>query len=323
MRMNLFQPGLALPLAALLATTVNVCIAAEPVIDFSGLLETEYTSSNTNGSGSTTTGVSTAEFRMNARAGRFDIDAVLLAEDIGLVDAADYYPNSGDAFRPDGMHLESITVGTRFGDLGIRLGQGVLPFGDFTSAIVNDPATMQIGETKTRMGLLVSGGNGDTMRWNAGVFNGTHRSNAASETGAVISLAMTPDDTTTLGAGYISLQGAAKDAPALGDVYASKRLGKTTLSAEYVFTVAESGGNKPAALSLDLGYTLDPATMLGLRYETAQQGGLLGGSGDYRAYGIGATRKLKDNVVLNLEHLDASEGSISYHHSRVMVAVEF
>ena len=314
---HLFTSGLLVS-ALLLSASAPASAADEPKFEISGVVEVDHTSSNTSGAKSTDTGISTAEFGIAAKLGQFDVNAVLLAEDIGLTDPAGFYPNTTD-FRPDDLHLEELTIGTELGGLGVTVGQMALPFGAFATSIVNDPVTLEIGETKSKMALVVSGKAGDKLEWNVGAFNGVHRSTDAGESGYTVNVVMKLNDTTTIGGGYLTPQGVATGGPALMGLHASKQFGKSTVSAEYV-AADDSSVN---GTSLDLGYELNDKTALGLHYDLAQNVGLLGGAGDYSAYGAAVAYKLKDSVTLNLEYLNASEGIESYEHYKVMVAVEF
>lgn len=310
-------------LSQLLSIPFLANAAEDSGFKFSGVVEVDHTSSNASGKKSTATGISTAEFGIAAKLGPFDINTVFLAEDIGLTNAADYYPNSGTDFRPDEMHLEELTIASEFGGMGVTIGQMTLPFGVFATSVVNDPATLQIGETKTRAGLMMSGKVGEKFEWNAGAFDGVHRSAASSESGFTANMALSLNDSATIGGGYITPQAATQGNPGLANIHTSKTFGKSTVSVEYVFAPVDKGGSRPSALSLDLGYKLNDKTTLGLHYDTAQQSSLLGGTGDYTGYGVGGAYKLKDNVILNLEYLNASEGSETLEHYKVMVAIEF
>lgn len=309
---------LAVLISTILMSASLTVQAADSAFEFSGVVEIDHTTSDASGTKSNDTGISTAELDIATKLGNFDINAVLLAEDIGLTNPVDFHPYSTE-YRPDDLHVEELTVSTEVGSLGVTVGQMAMPFGVFPTSIVNDPVTLEIGETKTNIGLVISGKAGDKIEWNIGAFDGTHRSTTASESGFTVNAVMNINDSTSIGGGFLTPQGAAAGGLGLVNLHASKGFGKSTVAVEYMATDDSSING----ISLDLGHELNDKTSLGLHYDMAQNLGLLGGAGDYTAYGVGAAYKLKDNVILNLEYLNASEGVETYQHYKVMVAVEF
>lgn len=310
----------------LLASTMP---AAAADFEIGGTLEFEYANARTRTAGVTNdqdaayiatlelaTGI---QFNPNWRA-----DLVLLAEDIENTDPAEFRPETRETSDlPDELHVEEFVITYSRDNYSLAAGRYTLPFGHFETAVLSDPQTLEIGETATSLGATFRQELGD-INWHLSWFNGNLRDTTDDESGFVLGAEWKLNDNWRVGAGYISAQGATKDAPSLYDVYIAGEVGNWTLGAEFVGANHQSNGEKPRSWSLDAAYAINEQWTAGARWQQTDRFNVLdAGDGDYEELAVAIHYAMFENVNIGLEYANADEASSDYEQLLLQVAVSF
>lgn len=315
--------------ALLIAIMLAASPAAAAEFEFGGTLEFEYADTRTrvarvtddqdNAYIATLELAAGAQFNPNWRA-----DLVLLAEDIENTDPAEFRPQTRETSdRPDELHVEEFVISYSRENYSVSAGRYTLPFGNFETAVLSDPQTLEAGETMTSLGATFRQELGD-ISWHLSWFNGNLRDSSDDEDGFVIGAEWQLNDAWRFGGGYLSVQGAGKDAPRLYDLYLSGEVGNWTLGAEFVGATSERNGEKPQTWSLDAAYAIDEQWTVGGRWQQTDRFGVLdGGDGDYEELAMAVHYVMFDNVNVGLEYADGDEGSSDYEQWLLQVAISF
>lgn len=212
------------------------------------------------------------------------------------------------------------------GKVGFAGGKMYAPFGRFSTNLVTDPLTLDLGETNKTTALL--GWEHDHLVIRAGVFNGdTDLVNDNDNIDAVVALLeITPVKGFTFGGSYISDIAETdielvkesgvlppdrlydESVPAAA-AFLNLEIGAVTLDAEYVAAMRtfdqavinlgeELTGPRPRALSVELGLTPAERWALAVRYEDTDDF-----QDDLRRYGGVVSVGLFKNTVASLEYL--------------------
>jgi outer membrane cobalamin receptor len=310
-----------------------VMLAASPATaaeyEFGGTLEFEYADTRTRVAGvtddqnnaylATLELASGIQFNPNWRA-----DLVLLAEDIENTDPAEFRPLIHETSdRPDELHVEELVLSYSRDNYSLSAGRYTLPFGNFETAVLSDPQTLEAGETKTSLGATFHQELGD-ISWHLSLFNGNLRDSSDDEDGFVLGAEWQLNDAWRVGGGYISAQGAGKNAPRLYDLFVAGEIGNWTLGAEFVGAAGEHNGEKPQTWSLDAAYAINDQWTVGGRWQQTDRFGVLdSGDGNYEELAMAAHYAMFDNVNVGLEYADGDEGSSDYELWLLQVAVSF
>jgi hypothetical protein len=318
-------------LAGCCLVTATTASAAD--FEFGGLLEFEYANTRTKVAGETNDQdaayLATAEFGFGLKFNEhWRADLVLLAEDIENTDPDEFRPALHDADDPpDQLHVEELVLTYTRGDTDIYAGRFTLPFGDFGTSVITDPQTLEIGETKTSLGATVShnlGHSWGNVNVQVTYFDGNLRNSAPDESGFAAGLEAQSIRGIRFGLGYLSSQGAGKDAPSLWNVYATGEQGAWNWHAEYVAATDEENGEKPRAWSLDAGYAFNDQWSAGARYQQTDRASVLeGGDGDYEEWAVAGFYSPWEHVSLGLEYANGEEGNSKADQWLMQVAVEF
>ena len=152
----------------------------------------------------------------------------------------------------------------------VAVGRMKLPFGAFQTAVLTDPETKKLGETKTDAGLGVRDKD-DTARlaWNATVFANGYRTTDHQGGGLTANLLWRATTRWSIGAGAVGRQYSRTGSPDLANVYARMQARAWRFSGEYVTALNDEAGAKPRALSVDGTFVLTPSISLGVRAQTA------------------------------------------------------
>jgi hypothetical protein len=310
------------------------CLAATAPLsaaefEFGGALEFEYADTRTEVGGVTehqdAAYVATVELATGIRFNdNWRTDLVLLAEDIENTDPAEFRPElHATDDLPDKLHVEELVLTYEQGNTEASVGRYTLPFGDFETAVITDPQTLEIGETKTSLGATVIhswGPLSGQISW----FNGNLRSTAPDESGYTAGLEYAVSDALRLGGGYLSSQGAGEDAPSLWNVYAAGEQGAWHWHAEYVAATDEENGEKPKAWSLDGGYAFNEQWAAGARYQQTEQAGVLdAGNGNYEEWAVAGFYSPWRHVTLGVEYANSEEGRSEAEQWLMQVAIDF
>lgn len=312
---------------ATLTVLANPLYALQPEI--SGTVEAEYTDTRTTTAGISTRSGNGAIATLELGIGlpfndRWRADIVLLAEDIGVTDRSEYLPTPGTTdYRPDEPHIEEAFISYQVDAFSVQAGRYTLPFGSFGTAVISDPQTLEIGETASgiaaTLGMAWEGLSAQVTR-----FEGNLRSSADDEPGFSAGIEWQAGDDWRLGGGYLSAQGAGKDAPALWNLYLAGEVGPFGLHAEYVAAGSESNGERPRGWSLDAGYAVDEQWALGARWQQTERAGVLdGGDGEYRELAAAVFYSPLDYLTIGLEYADGSEGTADMDQWLLQVAASF
>lgn len=320
----MFRPALLFPVMIL---AVSPAVAAD--FEVGSTLEFEYANSRTRTGNVTTEQDQAYLATLELGAGiqfnpHWRVDLVLLAEDIGNTIAAEFRPRIREASdRPDELHVEEFVISYQRNNYSLATGRYTLPFGNFETAVLSDPQTLAAGETKTSLGITFRQELGD-INWHLSGFNGNLRDSSDDEDGFVIGAEWQLSDAWRVGAGYLSAQGASKNAPGLYDLYLAGEVGNWTLGAEFVGADRERGGEKPQTLSLDASYAINQQWSVGGRWQqTDRFSALDGGDGDYEELAMAMHYAMFDNVNVGLEYADGDEGSSDYAQLLLQVTLSF
>lgn len=184
------------------------------------------------------------------------------------------------------------------GQLDVSFGKKYLPFGDFETAMVSDPLTLELGETRHDRVLQASGKHGsvDTAGY---VFKGE------TENGYGGSLNYGTEQA-TVGLDYLS-HFLDEDVPALA-LHGTTGLGKITLRGEHLSaTKALDDGAKPAASRLEADIDLNSDRTLAVAWNATQEAETL--ELPERAYGVTYRQPLYKALSGGLELMQAKHYS--------------
>lgn len=251
-------------------------------------------------------------------------DLVLLAEDIGNTDHNDYAPSPGATDqRPDELHVDHLTLGYSRGPYSFAAGRYTLPFGQYRTAVISDPQTLEVGETASDLAISIAGSHG-RLSWHLDWFEGNRRSSAPEESGLAAGIEWQATEKLRVGTGYLSNQHAGRGMPALWDLYAAAELGPWQLHAEYVGAAVERNGERPRAWSLDAAYSLDDRWSAGARWQATDRFGVLdGGDGSYRELALAVSCQVTGQLGLALEYSRGEEGPASARQWLLQVSSTF
>lgn len=159
-------------------------------LGYAGLVEIDWDRSSLRDAGQRTLtidpSIATFELALSANVTpQWSTNLVMLAEDIGVTDNADYMPTPGATDkRPDRLHIEEFTFGYSSNIFEAAVGRMTLPFGKLQTGLLSDPQVLVLGETSTEMGARALYRNGEAYLGGA-IFDGNLRSVAPDETGYI------------------------------------------------------------------------------------------------------------------------------------------
>jgi hypothetical protein len=222
----------------------------------------------------------------------------------------------------------------------LYLGRQYIPFGNFSSRMISDPLTLELGETHTTALIFAL----ENKRWRAdiGTFEGSVDDNSDDGLDSwVLAVETMPREGVTLGASWIS-DLAESDAELVQDegiyrddvpgwsAFVKLQHGDFGLIAEYLAAVerfkpqiVEAGesltGRRPQTWNLEFAWQAAERVQLAARYEDAD---------DYQAdvhrYGATASYGLCDFALLAAEYLHAdADGEAPNHTFTAHLALEF
>lgn len=213
------------------------------------------------------------------------------------------------------LHCPQYLFGQR---LGFHGGRMYLPFGRFNSAMISDPLTLELGETRNTAAELSL--EGEFWSLSAGAFSGEVGDSSQKKIDALVAaLTLTPWEGLSFGASYLSDLGESDSelvaVPALhrsgvaaASAFIALGLGPFSLEGEWLgalddFDPALVGssaltGQRPQAWGLEASWAASQRLQLALRAEEA--GDFLD---DLRRYGGTVSYGLFPNTLLALEYL--------------------
>ena len=249
---------------------------------------------------------------------------MLLAEDIENTDPAEFRPLAHEASdRPDELHVEEFVISYSRDNYSLSTGRYTLPLGNFETAVISDPQTVEAGEIATSLGATFRHELGN-VSYHLSWFNGNLRDSSDDEDGFVLGAEWKLNDTWRVGGGYLSAQGARKDAPHLYNLFAAGEVGDWTLGAEFVAATSQRDGAKPQTWSLDAAYSINEQWTVGGRWQQTDRFAVLdGGDGDYEELAVAVHYAMFENVNIGLEYADGDEASSDYEQLLLQVAVSF
>ncbi len=218
-----------------------------------------------------------------------------------------------------------------------RAGRMYLPFGNFESAFISDPLTLEMAEIN-QSAALVGFGN-DWVDLNAGAFNGDFEEDADKLDDAFASVAFTPVEGLVFGVYWLSdlletdgfetfsttLGGAYETCNAAG-AYLNAQLGPVAVNAEFVTALERldpaAGGLLPNAYNLEASMPVVEKVTAGVKFEGSDD--FYGDVGadklaDWQA-GVVVSCELNDHVTLSGEYLHAD--GLDEDESRDMVTMQ-
>lgn len=317
----------ALLLPAMLAIATTTATAGE--FKFGGTLEFESADASTRVAGVTDDHENTYLATLELAAGlqfnpNWRADLVLLAEDIENTDPAEFRPKTREtADPPNKLHVEAFVIQYSRDNYSLSVGRYTLPFGNFETAVLSDPQTLEAGETTSSLATSFRQELGD-VSWQLSWFNGNLHDTTDDEDGFTIGAEWQVNDAWRIGGGYISAQGAGKNAPRLYDLYVIGDVGRWTLGAEFVGATSERSGAKPQTWNLDAAYAINDQWTVGGRWQQTDRFGVLdGGDGDYEELAVAVHYALFDNVNIGLEYADGDEANSDYEQLLLQAAISF
>lgn len=225
-------------------------------------------------------------------------------------------------------------------------GKSYLPFGNYSSTMVSDPLTLELGEMNKT--ALTIGRETEQLHIQLAGFNGDQDISGDNDTidNLVFSLSITPAPSLTIGASYtcdLTESGQELLANATtaytenikaASAFISATIGQFTLDAEYVGAITEFAqtmvddpatealtGRKPAAFFVELSYTPAKTWFVAGRYEQAKDF-----QNDLQRYGLVTTYGLAENTSLSVEYLysdDDQPQADTAHTVTAQLAIEF
>ncbi len=219
-------------------------------------------------------------------------------------------------------------------------GKMYLPFGNFDSAFISDPLTLELGETNST--AAVFGFQGNLMALHIGAFNGEVDTLDDDDQidSWVASLELTPVDGFAFGISYLSDiaesdielvqdEDLYRSSVAAGGAYLSWRLGDLNLLAEYIATLESLSseivgagedltGEKPWAWNLELAWEPTDRWQVAAKAEGAKDF-----QNDLKRYGVVVSRGLFRNTVLGLEYLYGDDDENISHTVTAQLALSF
>lgn len=208
-------------------------------------------------------------------------------------------------------------------------GRQYIPFGYFDSHFITDPLTLSLGETNE--GALTAGlrWGGDLVNISAGLFNGKTRKAGADDTANHFAgrAVVTPSESFMFGVSYTSSLAAAdalaeqvrtgpsEDVGGWSAFVSATVMARVNVIAEFVgadrdfragelYLPGDDQARRPAAWNLELGYAVNDAWEIAVRYAGSDDGGA--GAGQFlpeTQYGVVANWDMFENTSLALEYL--------------------
>ncbi|AJF06242.1 hypothetical protein GSUB_06295 [Geoalkalibacter subterraneus] len=218
-------------------------------------------------------------------------------------------------------------------------GKMYLPFGNFDSAFISDPLTLELGETNST--AAVFGFQGDLLALHVGAFNGDVDTRDDDRIDSwVASLELTPMDGLAFGISYLSDLAESdielvkdedlyRSSVAAGGAYLSWQIGGVNLLAEYIAALENFSsemvgagedltGERPWAWNVELSWEPTERWQLGVKAEGAEDF-----QSDLKRYGAVVSRGLFRNTVLGLEYLYGDADEDESHTVTAQLALSF
>lgn len=202
----------------------------------------------------------------------------------------------------------------------LSAGKMYLPFGNFESAFISDPLTLELAEIRESAAL--SGYKNDFVAACAGVFNGDANDDSKLEN-IVVSVSVTPTKNITLGAYWISdllesdgLEGIATALPSYEKAtgaggFLNARLGPLAFNAEYVTALSDidtgAGDIQPAAFNIEASLPVSEKTTVGVKFEGSDEFYADIGADKFadKQYGVVAAYAVNEYLTIAGEYMHA------------------
>ncbi len=283
-------------------------------VSFHGLLEAEALYAKADGGdGESDLSLATAQLSIEAT----------LNEDVGGHLTLLYEDGESDAVNVDEAVISLSSTRQAYGQSpSLHVGRMYLPFGMFNSSMINDPLTLELGETRNTAALFALKGERWTLK--TGVFNGDTDMDGDNNNidSWVVSLEVAAGENLNFGTSYIS-DLAESDIELVKDpllysssvagasVFLSAQCGQFGFEAEYLaalenFDAAlvtggeDLTGQRPEVWNLELAWMPSDKLQVAARYEQAK-----GFQDDVRRYGTTVSYGLYEHVIVALEYLHA------------------
>jgi len=220
-----------------------------------------------------------------------------------------------------------------------RVGKMYLPFGNFESAFISDPLTLEMGEIN--QSALLAGYENQWLNLCVGTFNGDFSEDGREDTidDWVASISFTPSESVAFGAYFISdlldTDGFEGFATGLGTEYESisgggmffnANFGAVTFNAECVSAMEEIKGLRPFSYNVEASISFAEKWIAGIKiggsndfYTEYNAGSLEGKMPDWRS-GMVISYELNDFVTFSGEYLHA-EG-LDHHSSSDTITMQ-
>jgi hypothetical protein len=227
------------------------------------------------------------------------------------------------------------------------VGKMYLPFGNFESAFISDPLTLEMAEINES--AVLAGYGNDWLDLNAGAFNGDLEEGAGDNTidDAFASISFTPVDGVVFGAYWLSdlLEtggfedfatdlGAAYESIGGAGVFLNAQMGPVALSAEYVTALEKlapaAGGLLPATYNVEVSMPIIEKLSAGIKFEGSNDfysdftgGGAPDGKFAEWQTGFVVSYELNKHMTLSGEylHADGLDGGGSGDRATVQMAM--
>lgn len=202
----------------------------------------------------------------------------------------------------------------------LTVGKMYLPFGNFESAFISDPLTLEMAEINESAAL--AGFANDLVEANVAVFNGDADEDSSLEN-LVASVTITPAENIAVGAYWISdlletdgfedfadaLPSYEKEAGA--GVFLNAQFGEVALNAEYVTALSDidtgAGKVQPSTYNIEASMPLTDNVEIGAKFEGSDEFYATIGADKFadRQYGVVAAYAVNDYVTVAGEYLHA------------------
>lgn len=296
-------------------------------VEFSGLIEAEAGFSDPeNANSSSDTTIATVELGVAA-----DISEQLNAEIVFLHEEDD------TDFEVD---VAQFTYAIEDTDWAVTVGQTYVPFGAYETALVSDPITLDLGETRET--AIIMGYESGSITSSFYIFNGTNKKSGEDKVNNWGASFGYSNDVVTLGFGYINDLGdsdtvegvlssnTVNDYAAGATAHLIVNAGDITFIAEQVaavdsFTDTTVAGEEPKArnFEFDYGFTLagKPATVA-IAFQSTDEASNVGLPEDKKLLGLSV--EISDNLGLGFEVSNEEDyNNISTTNAVVQAAVSF
>lgn len=221
----------------------------------------------------------------------------------------------------------------------LYLGRQYLPFGNYSSRMISDPLTLELGETHTTALILAL--ENECWRVDIGTFEGSVDEGEDGLDSWMLAVEATPREGVTVGASWISDlaesdaelvldEGLYRDDVPGWSAFVTLQHGAFGLTAEYLAAVKcfkpeiveaseDLSGRRPQSWNLEFSWQATELVQLAARYEEADDY-----QADIRRYGATASYGLCDFALLAAEYLHTDAvGDDPAHTFTAQLAVEF